>query len=323
VKNTLVNPQKVLYKEKPLLIDGKIIYSKSNHHLTFIGGKYSCQFKLKKQCDSKLEKDIKYQNFERKLISEFQKLAISDKDGIKIFSNLEKINIDLIEYLLSVWKPIMDNLRNTFELFKQSIKVEGKIKPSDIFYFKNEYLKLLKNSYPQRLLFIMKDTVQYLARPKYKRELAERIQKLVKTIYISDSGRITKIELEGLGDFLFQFLEKQMAGYFPTRILPIVYKQKFENLNILEVIKNWEKNSFRDTLSRLMFESDYSEQRQMERLFYSSRLDNPKEQLELFTILLEYHWKSPFGHLQNYYYCSDKDKPPVNKKYIKGKIILE
>jgi len=313
---------KANYKNKAILIDGNIIYEKSGHPLTFANGKYICQLKLKKKCNQKFEKNIKYQNFERKIINKFQALAISEENGIKIFSNLERADIDIREHSMLEWRKIMSNLRNTFKLFKQNIKAEGKIKINDIFYFKNEYLKLLKIIYPQRLLFIMKDVIQYLATPEYKRDLAEKVQNLIKTIYISNSGRITKIELEGLGDFLFQYLENQIPGYMPTKILPIVYKKKIDDFNILNVIKEWEKNSFRNTLSHFMFNSNYSEKRQMERLFYSSRFNNYKEQLELFTILLEYHWKSPQGHWQNYWYYSDKDKMPIDPKYIKGEIIL-
>ena len=110
---------------------------------------------------------------------------------------------------------------------------------------------------------------------------------LIKKMYINDNGSIESIELECLGDYIFSYLQNKIPGYLNNYKIPLSNRKRFESLDLVEVIKSFEADNFRNVVSSSMFVSKYAEDKQIKDLFKFTKGGNPQEIIRILYLLKE------------------------------------
>lgn len=278
----------------PIFNKGMLVYEKSGHILTTLKKYYSCAEKQKNKCSNIEEKMLNRENFERKYKRYLDDLKIDKAIGVKIHYNIEKEAADMRARLFNEMSEKRNNMALTLKAMEQDLKHEGKLKARDIDFLKEEFSDILKINYPAFLVFEMQVVLSFLTsidHNNYGPGFENVIETMTEKIYISDSGKITKIKLEGLGDLLFQYLENKIPSCMNKFKIPIIDRIKFPSMNLEEVMKYFKENNFRNVFSYGPFSSDYSEQEHIKRIFQGVKDFKPKEIISLGYFLKDYLWQ--------------------------------
>ena len=200
---------------KHIFRPGQLIYEKSGHTLTFSNGYFICSKKCKKLCNDKTELSIKYRNLEKKFAYLLLNFTIPKEVARDMFYELDKIGVGLRKDIEKDIKLNMEMMDATLACIKQDFAKNGKIKPSDTNILKEEYYKLLKIGFPGQLVGISQSLLKLLGMIKEDRILVQKTMAsvVIKNIYLTNDGKISKIRLERWCDFLFRLVERKVPDY--------------------------------------------------------------------------------------------------------------
>ena len=203
-------------KQQPQLhfASGVLAFEKSGHTLTCDKKYYVCSQKQKQACKLP-ERRIKVRNFNRSFVRLAKKFEIPQ--NAKDFLLVKKTMAQLLHDMIDEWTTDFESYDlygNQMELMKQDLK-EGKKRQ-----FKNDAEEAAKHLIEdpsndvQLAGSILLGIVMTFASEKISETYAGMtLAWLSEKIYISDDGKITKIKLNLLGDFAFQFMRKNVPTY--------------------------------------------------------------------------------------------------------------
>lgn len=266
---------------------GELVFEKSGHSLTYSNGYYVCSQKQKNNCLIKEEDNFKVATLERNFDRLINDLKLDEATARKIFYDIERSSVDVIEKYWIKRDEIIKSMKNDIVLMEQELKSKGKIKPSDLTSFKNHYRKTIRLTYIFYLLHFLKQSLLAIGKPDIKNEeFAECMLNSIEKIYISDKGKILKIKFEGIFDYLLAIIKSKSPDYLNNFKIPIIERAKFDNLNLLKVIENFERNEFRDTINYFPFGSKYKEDKQIKDTFELMKNAEPKELIKSLNFLI-------------------------------------
>lgn len=282
-KGTTLIPQ--IPKDTPLFIKN-LVYKESGHTLTHLRGYYVCSKKQKGQCKNQAEKNLSIINFERKFSRYTDNLRIDESVGKKLFYEIQKKNIDLREIYDDKTERQQNNMQTVIDAIKKDVELGKEIRKSDIYCFNDYYKSTLKITFIFYIALVLEGTIVVFGRSDLtaKDRMAQFITLINKT-FISNTGSIESIELECLGDYIFSYLQNKIPGYLHNFKIPLVDRKKFESLDPIEAIKNFEADNFRNVLSYSMFANKYGEDEQIKFLFKFMKGAKPKEVIQTLYLL--------------------------------------
>lgn len=285
---------------KPIFNHGMLFYENSGHTLTPLKDFYTCAEKQKSKCFNEHEKMLNRQNFERKFRRYTKDLKIDKKIGTRLFFDIQK---EAADYTVKMVEEITDKRENmdiTLKAMQKDLKLGNKIKPSDLAFLKEEYWDIMKINYPAILIYYMQGLILFLTEFEYNEEVRASdnlFECMVEKIYICDDGKIKKIKFEGLGDFIFQYIEKKIPGYMNEYKIPIIERRRFSSLDIGEAMEFFKQNNYRDTLSYTNFRSGYYEEKAKKELLKNIKSFNPNQIIEIGYHLKDYLWRDPVTYM--------------------------
>ena len=287
-----------LSKEPPLFNRGMLIYEKSGHKLTNIGKYFTCAEKQKGKCCDEDEKDIEIEKIENNFSERLQNLELS-ADKIKII--LEEIQRESLCFKEEIRKIIDKQrclLNNTIVAMHKEISKGKNINKNDIADFRVYFLKIMELSHP---LFFLKHLVDVLKRLQLFEKTAEiddfpARELMIKKIYLTNNCEIAKIELEGLGDYLFQKIDSLIPGFTEMLKIPIIKRLSFSSLNTGNFLESLTSDRFGDFLSYTNLSSSYKEEKFIQGLFKGVNKYKPLDVVKFGVLLKDEFWIDPLFH---------------------------
>jgi hypothetical protein len=201
-------------KKYPYFRKGVLAFEKSGHTLTRDRAYYVCSKKQKRQCVEPEVRTIKAEDLERRFSYLTKTFMIPEKAKERVIK----------EMFRGIFSAFVDNLLDSHDFYEliglttDALKTE--VKAGDTTNFKGDaktikaQMEKIAEKNTRLITAITLATVIILAKPKPKRdEIGKVIAYLSEKVYLSNDGKITKIVLCPLGDYIFQFLRKQMPEY--------------------------------------------------------------------------------------------------------------
>lgn len=286
----LLTPAKQYKRMKgmPPLNDGTLTYEKSGHTLTFINGYYICSQKQKGKCNSEEEKNQKGRQMDERLHKAIMPFKIEENTGRDIFYELEKLEIDVI-------KSIEEEISQRMELLHATIKAceaEGKITQKDRRDLKNSLLLMQEIAFPRFAFFITKLTLKCLAELDESYENFRYVCPMFKKVYISDEGEVKAIELQGIDQWLFKYLQKEIPNYGKDLKIKVIDKLNLpDNYNLTEIIKYFRKNNYKDVVTWSAFVSKYSRNKEIDKMLKIINKEGFENQIAFWKRARDYIWQ--------------------------------
>ncbi len=301
----------------PLFNRGNLVYEKSGHVLTHSGNYYICSQKCKKKCFNVTEQNLKINTFERKFIRQMRHLSILDTTGTELFYKLDGEAIEIRKEIEKELKEIQEVLSTTLTCIKKDVREGRKINNKDIHDLVERYFKILKVSFPGFLINLMQSSFKALTTDDLT--LARTISAMIDELYIKDNGKISKIKLNGLGDYFFQYLEKNIIDYLKDFKIPIIDRIEFPDLKLVNVVLYFERNSYRGINDYSMFASKYAEREQRKGLYSFLRKLKLKDLESWIYFVRDNLWQMPLAQFSNCYHYDEKGNRPEALGLIKVK----
>lgn len=225
-KKILINP--ITIKKFPFFKSGSVVFADSGHELEESSKHYRC----KKHCKSGSgEMQIKKENLQKNFQYFAEKFCIDQKKGIAIGERL--LDKYLIKLLIGIGYPSgkQEILDSTVTVMSEdlknikSIKAEdeyrktgkfkggGKIKKEDVKDFKDAYVGFQKDIQPIHLFSVLLSYTKTLSDPRYRKYLGRGLALIAKKIFISNDGKIVKVEFERWGWYVLSYINEQVPSY--------------------------------------------------------------------------------------------------------------
>lgn len=245
-------------------------------------------------------------------------LRIEESIGKKLYYELQRKNIDLKEIYDNKLDEQQDNMQTVINAVKKDIENGEKIKKSDIYCFNDYYKSTLKIDFIFFIALMCGVTVNAFGRPDLTNaDIARQFMTFTKKIFVTNTGDIISIELEGIGDYIFSLLQSKIPSFLNNFKIPLIGRKKFQTLDLVGAIKNFEADGFRNVHSFHMFANQYEEDKQIKSLFKFMKGAKPKEIIET-LIMLKYTSKT-LGALVGVFMFSKNNNKVMFKKMSESK----
>jgi len=210
MEKDIINAKKA-FKKIPYFREGSLVFENSGHLLTVSDRHYRCTLDCNHKCEVAEESQINTEYLRRKFARFSLKFAISEADAIRVSKKLLKMF-----FHKAVDEALEDNpqdeiLETTLVASAQDIEKEGKIKKSDIKTMDEAILQKQKNS-ASYLLFggIIEALMDFT---HTKKNQGQFLALITKKIYLSDNGKIVKLEMENLGWYILNYIDANIPNY--------------------------------------------------------------------------------------------------------------
>jgi hypothetical protein len=305
----IINTEKLKNIEKlPLFSKGNLVYEKSGHVLTHSGNYYICSQKCKKKCSNAAEQNLKINDFERKFVRQMRHLSILDTVGTKLFYKLDGEAVEVREETEEELKQSKEVLSTTLTCIKKDAREGRKINNKDIHDLVEQYFKILKISFPVFLINLMQSSFKALTSNDLI--VAQAVSAMIEKLYVQDNGKISKIKLNGLGNYFFQYLETNIPDYLKNFKIPIIERIEFPDLKLSKVILYFKENSYRGINDYSMFASEYSEKKQKKGLYSFLKKLKLNDLNNWVCFVKDQLWQMPLAQFSNsYHYDKNGDRP--------------
>ena len=253
----------------PFFKKGTLVFSDSGHELELSDKHYRC----KEHCRSFFgERQIKKDNLEKNFTYYVQKFRIESKEAGKISDDLmKKYLIDLLmdpdidgkqEVLDTTIRAMDEDLKNIKSVRAEDefyetgeFKGGGTISKEDIKTFEEAFVAKQVEILPQHLFAILLSYLKTLSDPAYAKYLGQGLALISKKIYISDSGKIEKIEFERWGWYIMNYFDKRFPNYLNNlKVNGVVITNGYDantELGIREAINEFRGSNFYEALNWL------------------------------------------------------------------------
>ena len=265
---------------------GSLVFEKSGHILTKSGKYYICSLKCKKACNNASEQLMPTDDLERNFSYQAKKFAIPEVDARRLSEKLIAMNGQVFTWILQKASGSHEVLESTLNCLKQDLCKKGSIKPQDKKIFQKAYSEYLKAIYPVSLFGLLFGAVNALAMPDKEREMGLTLSTLTKKTYLSDLGKILKIELEEFGVYILEYLKKEIPGYAPKPGMLVDKKIVFPSLDFLKVMEQFKEDGYVYALKYSSLRSKYAHNKLVKTLFREIKSLPPKEVVNRFDRFL-------------------------------------
>jgi hypothetical protein len=300
---TLIIPK---LNNTPFFNRGNLVYKNSGHTLTQLNGYYMCSQRQKGKSICGNEGNLKVEDFERRFKRYVDKLKIDEETARKLFYEVDRKGVDLREKIEPQETKQNNNMNICIKAIERDIKDKKKIKTGDITSFKESYIRALKINYEKYLLILIMDCLKFLGKPGTKTS-DEWFSTFFYKIYLSDTGKILSLKMEGIGDYIIRLIENKIPGYLKTAEVNITERINFPSLDFVKVMDYFRENNYRDTLSFFPFGSEYAEEKQSKQLFEWMKKAEDKEILKTLYFLKDIS-KSPMALLNLKMYSKNNNE---------------
>lgn len=312
-KKTTIKEIKI--EPQPFFKKGSLAYEKSGHELELSGRHYRCR----KHCKSESgEKQIKKENLEKNFSYFSQKFRVEQKVIAEMGNKL------LNQYLVSMLtnfegtegkQEILDNtIRAMNEDAKniKSVKAEkeyfktgkykkgGKIKKEDIKTFEDTFVAKQKQLLPDQLFMVLLSYLKTLSDPRYAKHLGMSFGIISKKVYISNDGKILKIELERWGWYILNYINRSVPNYLNNLkkqgVIIVNGYDEINEMDIEEAVRYFDDLNFSEALNWLDVDSLYSLFGAMRGVIKSLQ-GGPEETQEATLELFDFMNTNPFAQL--------------------------
>lgn len=202
---------KQAFKKVPYFRDGSLVFENSGHVLTRSDRHYRCILDCNQKCEEITEWQINAENIRRKFSRFSLKFAISPDEAKRISKKLIKVFLHK-----AVDEGLEDNpqdevIETTLIASAQDIVKDGKMKKGDISTMNEMLLKKQKNSSHYLLFGGLVEALSDFSHTK--KNQGQFLALITKKIYLSDKGKITKLEMENLGWYILNYIDKNIPNY--------------------------------------------------------------------------------------------------------------
>ncbi|MBU2539807.1 hypothetical protein KJ786_01435 [Patescibacteria group bacterium] len=280
--------------QMPSFNNGQLVFLQSNHSLTFINGYYRCSLRQKGKCNVADELSFKYPVFERRLSRAIQSLKLDEEIGRNIFYEWDRQAIDLRKQIEKDADCIMQDMEATILVMKQEIKKTKKISMRNTKEARERYGKLVKITFPSLMHGFLSDLLKGLtAIGKTRIGDGLFVSAGFEKVYLSKEGKILKVKLQGMNDYLFQYVERKKPDFLKNLPFEIIEKIHFPSLNLLDAMNFFRNNNYKNVLSYSPFTSECVFQKQLKKQTDSIKQLPPLEQIKMWETLKDITWQSP------------------------------
>jgi len=263
------NIKEIRIEPMPFFKKGTLVFAESGHELELSDRHYRC----KEHCRSFFgERQIKKDNLEKNFNYYVQKFRIESKEAGKISDDLmKKYLIDLLtdpdiegkqEILDTTIRAMDEDLKNI-----KSVKAEdeyfetgkfrggGKLSKEDIKTFEETFVAKQTELLPQHLFALLLSYLKTLSDPAYAKYLGQGLALISKKIYISNSGKIEKIEFERWGWYIMNYFDRRFPNYLNNlKSNGVIIMNGYDaiiELGIREAINEFRGSNFYEALNWL------------------------------------------------------------------------
>jgi hypothetical protein len=131
----------------------------------------------------------------------------------------------------------------------------GKLSKEDIKTFEDTFVAKQVEILPQHLFAILLSYLKTLSDPAYAKYLGQGLALISKKIYISDSGKIEKLEFERWGWYIMNYFDKRFPNYLNNlKANGVVIMNGYDaiiELGIREAIEEFRGSNFYEALNWL------------------------------------------------------------------------
>ncbi len=225
-KNTI---NEIKIEPIPFFKKDTLAYSKSGHELEESDRHYRCKEHCKTESG---EKQIRKERLQSNFNYYVQKLRLEPEKAEKVSNDLMR------KYLISLLMESDDGIIGKQEVLDTTIRVMdedlkniksvkaedeyyetgqfkggGRLKKEDIETFEDTFVTKQKEILPQQLFAVLLSYLKTLSDPRYARHLGRGLALISKKIYISNEGKIEKIEFERWGWYVLNYIDKRFPDY--------------------------------------------------------------------------------------------------------------
>ena len=201
---------KLPVKKIPYFKEGSLVFAKSGHALTLSDRNYRCILSTNQKCNLG-EKQINVINLKRNFANFSLKFAIpEDQANIMSKKFLKEVFYKMIDDALEedTQEELIDM---TIAASFQDILKDGKMKKGDEMTILDSFISKQKAEAPK---FIIGGIGQAISTFSHESEnQGQFLAYMTKKIFLSDEGKILKIELENLGWYIVNYLDHHLGGY--------------------------------------------------------------------------------------------------------------
>jgi len=280
----------------PFFNKGMLVYEESGHPLTIVGKYYVCAQKQKGKCSNDCEKMIDKDKLEKKFKDQFKNLELTQDKAMDLICDLAKFKIDIERGAVKEINSIRDKVGGTLFLVRQDLSRGKKVSKEDIADLRKLALELMKAAHPNFIFYMIQNAINGLTAYKYNNDNNIRkqpISSLVKRAYIDNNGNFTEISLEGIGDYLFQYIESVMPGFTKKLGISIIERIKFPSLDFDKVIDFFKENDFRNSYSDCHLSNKNREEKFLKELFKGVNKFSQANFLAFGDFIKDYIWIGP------------------------------
>ena len=208
------NIPNIRLKPLPFFKDGTLVFNESGHALRISDRHYRCDLNCRGKCKLP-ERQIKTQNLEKNFLTLLNKFEIDADTTDKVLDRLVRDNlVDIIlgpEKESRVYEGIMDT---TLSVAAQDLQKKGKVKRQDLKDFEDAFLQKRQTDYSMLLAGITFDVLRAInPNAQEKSNRGKTFARIVKHLFISNDGKILKIEFEPWGWYIIRLIDKKVLGY--------------------------------------------------------------------------------------------------------------
>ena len=267
MKKKIINNQ-IQLEPLPFFKKGSLVYAKSGHELEMSDRYYRCS----KHCKTTSgEKQIKKENLEKNFTYFAQKFCIDPEKGVSIGNELLKKH--LVELLVGTGfgdgkQEILDHTINVMDQSIKkidSVKAEddyikmgkfkggGKIKKEDAKDFENIFVAKHEEMRPIHLFAVLLSYMKTFSDERYAKHLGRGIALVTKKIYLSNTGKVEKIELERWGWYVMNYINRHIPDYLTNlKKSGVIITNGYDeilNMNIVEAIEYFKGSNFMEAMN--------------------------------------------------------------------------
>ena len=264
-EKNIISPIKV--EPLPFFKKGTLIYAESGHELELSDRHYRCREHCKSETG---ERQIKRENLEKNFTYYVQKFRLEQKEAVKISDELmRKYLIDMLtdpdvdgkQKILDTTVRAMDedlknikSIRAEDEYYETGkFKGGGKIAKEDIKTFEDMFVAKQKEILPQHLFAVLLSYLKTLSDPSYAKNLGQGLALISKKIYISNDGKIMKIEFERWGWYIMNYIDRRFPNYLNNlKEKGVVITNGYDDiteLDIGEAVKAFKGSNFLEAMN--------------------------------------------------------------------------
>lgn len=252
------NPVSTLqFKKPPFFKSGLLIFEKSGHSLTLDGNYYRCSLNCKGRCESSTETRLGRAAFEKKFCRFAQRFQFNSTKVVDFLPNeFKKLLCKVIMKLnfSGFGEDVMDATARNMEYDAMGIKTErqrkkfeitnaapgdGIINPKDIRTFRDGFISSERDQGLGTVFGYFFGVLMALTNPNNEREKGFTIAYIAKHIYISDDGKIQKIEFEPWGWHIMCYLERSLPGYLKGTKIEILNKTTITERGLFDSVEHF------------------------------------------------------------------------------------